>query len=467
MAADTFTSALGVILMGTGNDNNAWGSNLNTSALQILEDAIANTSPQAVTGGTLDLSTTPPPAGPSLARYRAFAFTGTLTSAQSIKVPNLNKWWMVSNQTSGAFALTFKTPSGSASTAIPQNSGWQVVFCDGANNIVVFPFNTKQIQMPDGSAAAPPYSDVNETNSGWYRNGTQDWRLSVNGVDVLQVTGTGAGTPSVLNLPSPMSLSFAGTPFNQAAVVPSGAEMAYAGLTAPSGWLFEFGQAISRATFATLFTAITLTTTGTPSNGSSTVASVATNLVGMGVEGALIEGAGIPTGTTIFSVTSNSIVMSQNATGGSAGEALRILPYGQGDASTTFNVPDRRGRVIAGRDNMGGTAAGRLTGQTNGILGTLLNATGGEETHTLTTPQIPSHTHANTVGETAHSHSTGQTGTNTGGNQGSSGGNVSGAGAAVTGNAIANVTITNVAAGGGVAHNNVQPTGITNFIIKF
>jgi hypothetical protein len=38
-------------------------------------------------------------------------------------VPNLTKWWFVSNQTSGAFTLKFKTPSGSASTAIPQPSG--------------------------------------------------------------------------------------------------------------------------------------------------------------------------------------------------------------------------------------------------------------------------------------------------------------------------------------------------------
>jgi microcystin-dependent protein len=35
--------------------------------------------------------------------------------------------------------------------------------------------------------------------------------------------------------------------------------------------------------------------------------------------------------------------------------------YGSGDGSTTFNLPDYRGRVLGGIDNMGGTAAGRLT----------------------------------------------------------------------------------------------------------
>lgn len=50
--------------------------------------------------------------------------------------------------------------------------------------------------------------------------------------------------------------------------------------------------------------------------------------------------------------------------------------YGTGDGSTTFNVPDLRGRVVAGVDNMGGTDAGRLS--TSNTLGT----TSGSETNT-------------------------------------------------------------------------------------
>jgi microcystin-dependent protein len=42
--------------------------------------------------------------------------------------------------------------------------------------------------------------------------------------------------------------------------------------------------------------------------------------------------------------------------------------YGSGDGSTTFNLPDLRGRVVAGVDNMGGTDAGRLS--TSNTLGT-------------------------------------------------------------------------------------------------
>lgn len=61
--------------------------------------------------------------------------------------------------------------------------------------------------------------------------------------------------------------------------------------------------------------------------------------------------------------------------------------YGSGDGSLTFNVPDLRGRTIVGLDNMGGTDAGRLSSANT------LGTTGGAETHTLSTAQLPSHNH--------------------------------------------------------------------------
>jgi microcystin-dependent protein len=53
------------------------------------------------------------------------------------------------------------------------------------------------------------------------------------------------------------------------------------------------------------------------------------------------------------------------------------VAFGVGDGSTTFNVPDLRGRVAAGLDNMGGSAAGRLTSQTVAPNGNTLGANGG------------------------------------------------------------------------------------------
>lgn len=53
--------------------------------------------------------------------------------------------------------------------------------------------------------------------------------------------------------------------------------------------------------------------------------------------------------------------------------------YGSGDGSTTFNLPDCRGRMIGGKDNMGGVAANRITAGVSGITGTTLGAVGGSE----------------------------------------------------------------------------------------
>lgn len=64
--------------------------------------------------------------------------------------------------------------------------------------------------------------------------------------------------------------------------------------------------------------------------------------------------------------------------------------YGVGDGSTTFNLPDARGRVTAGKDNMGGVSANRLTSPVDGDV---LGGAGGAESHTLTEGQMPDHGH--------------------------------------------------------------------------
>jgi microcystin-dependent protein len=64
--------------------------------------------------------------------------------------------------------------------------------------------------------------------------------------------------------------------------------------------------------------------------------------------------------------------------------SLFSTTYGAGDGSTTFNVPDIRGRIIAGKDDMGGSAASRLTSSYFGTSAAALGAVGGSQSHTLT-----------------------------------------------------------------------------------
>lgn len=225
-----------------------------------------------------------------------------------------------------------------------------------------------------------------------------------------------------------------------------------------------------------------------------------------------------PTGVTIgtltvtnltvtgsFSVAANRIVGEMIDYGGTAAPALWLLCYGQainrttyaslfgaigtafgaGDGSTTFNVPDLRGRVTAGKDDMGGVAANRITNAASGVTGTTLGATGGAQSITLVTANMPSHAHtqqgtfaSGAPSSTAHTHDfSGTTVANTF--------NAGGGGTSVVqqlGNAtvttanpnagdlsghIHNVTISGstATAGSGTAYGNLPPVCIVNKII--
>jgi hypothetical protein len=69
----------------------------------------------------------------------AFIFRGTLASDQAVIVSNRAQWWYVQNATVGASTLKIRTPSGPLSSPIPANSAWQLVQCDGKNNILLSP----------------------------------------------------------------------------------------------------------------------------------------------------------------------------------------------------------------------------------------------------------------------------------------------------------------------------------------
>ncbi|MEH2534422.1 microcystin-dependent protein [Bradyrhizobium sp. AZCC 1588] len=75
--------------------------------------------------------------------------------------------------------------------------------------------------------------------------------------------------------------------------------------------------------------------------------------------------------------------------------------YGGGDGSTTFKLPDKRGRVSAGKDDMGGSSANRLTNADDGLNGDTLGATGGGETQTLATANLPAYTPSGSVAITS------------------------------------------------------------------
>lgn len=131
MAADTYTARLGLIKQGTGNNNNNWGDIFNSSFADLIDRALWGIDTHAVTGGALDLSAgSLPPAAPSPVAGAVQAFTGVLTSTETVTFPSIAGKWTIFNNTTGAFSLLLKTAAMGTPIQIPQGTFVDVI-CDG------------------------------------------------------------------------------------------------------------------------------------------------------------------------------------------------------------------------------------------------------------------------------------------------------------------------------------------------
>ena len=386
--ASTYTNRLGLEKQGDGENPNSWGTILNTNVIDLIDDAIAGYEIVSVSSTGITLTNNNGSIDQS--RNAALEFAGTLTADVTITIPSEEKTYFIRENTTGSFAVQMKTAAGSAITLAQQSNVF--VACDGTDiyeldaptSVNTFTANT----LTASTLTASTLTATSITTS----------ILAATDVSTTTLTATSI-TTSVIDASSitvtgnVSAAEYYGDGSNLSGItgIPSGFVFPYAGTTEPSGYLFCYGQAISRSTYSDLFSAI---------------------------------------GTT----------------------------YGTGDGSTTFNLPDLRGRVVAGQDDMGGSSANRLTGASGGVNGDVLGASGGDEGHQLTTAELATHTHGagsyqtaiptsgipeetgNIINLQSDVEPTGFTSFSTTGSSGSTGSNSE--------------------------HNNVQPTFILNYVIK-
>ena len=130
--ASTFTD-LGIEIMATGENAGTWGDKTNTN-LTIVNTAVAGYVEQAVTnGGTLALTITDG-AATATAQNAVIKLTGTITGNSIVTVPDsIEKTFIVTNGTSGAYTVQFKTASGTGVTFSTTDKGTKFVYTDGTN----------------------------------------------------------------------------------------------------------------------------------------------------------------------------------------------------------------------------------------------------------------------------------------------------------------------------------------------
>ena len=113
------------------------------------------------------------------------------------------------------------------------------------------------IQISTAGGTAQTIISADSTDSIFEASSTRNFTVKTNSATRLTINATDATSTVPVVLPAdPTTALQAATKQYVDAAGPAGAIMAFAGTTAPSGWLKCEGQAISRATYATLFAVI-------------------------------------------------------------------------------------------------------------------------------------------------------------------------------------------------------------------
>lgn len=279
---------------------------------------------------------------------------------------------------------------------------------------------TGQFKASSGTAAAPGMAWSSDTDTGFRRSAANTTMAVANGTDVAAISDVGITMQSGMDITDKNGTTVVG--------IPTGFSAPYFGSSAPTGWVLASGLTIGNAS------------------------SSATGRANADTE-------------DLFTLLWNSFANAQLAVSGGRG-ASAAADYA---ANKTIALPDLRGRSVFGLDTMGGSAASRVTSAGSGVDGATIGATGGAETHTLTSAQIAAHTHPGSVSITSSSNaSTVENGGSGTVDVTSGSGNTLAKRSNVSPHTITSTGTVTVSAntGGGGAHNNMPPAFMANWIIK-
>jgi hypothetical protein len=160
--ASSYSTDLKIELMVTGENAGTWGDKTNDN-LNVIQQAIAGYGEQSIAGGaqTTNLTIANSPTL-SVARNIVIKLTGTITGNQIVTVPaGIEKTWIISNGTSGAFQVQFKTTDFGSSGTIwsTTDKGIKILYSNGTE---IFPVDLSTLS---GTVATASIADLAVTSA--------------------------------------------------------------------------------------------------------------------------------------------------------------------------------------------------------------------------------------------------------------------------------------------------------------
>jgi len=224
--ASTFSPSLRIELIGNGDQSGTWGTTTNNNLGTLIEQGITGVQSIVMANANYTLSNFNGVSDE--ARNAVLVVSGTNGAIRQIICPLVNKTYIVTNNTTGGFAITIGGSTGST-VSIPNGVTAQV-YCDGIN------FFSSQTGSAGNFAISGNLSVSGTTALSGALTGT----TGVFSGAISAVSPAFTGTPTAPTAAAGTNTTqIATTAFALANGIPSGAIILWSGsiATIPSGWL--------------------------------------------------------------------------------------------------------------------------------------------------------------------------------------------------------------------------------------
>jgi len=181
--------------MATGENAGTWGQITNTN-LYLIQQAIGGYQDVSIAGGAQTTTLAMSDGALSNARNAVIKLTGTITGNQVVTIPTgIEKTYIISNGTTGAFTVEFKQAGGTGITFGTTDKSTRILFADGTNIVDTGTVSTSAVQtLTNKTLTSPIINEIDDANG----NEQVIFSSTASAINELTITNAAAGNaPSI------------------------------------------------------------------------------------------------------------------------------------------------------------------------------------------------------------------------------------------------------------------------------